>query len=393
MIKTILQKVLFWPVSVSLSLSFSGLNVLAQTDNDLSRIETTTFMLFRDEHGFRLEYDQKMPLPVPQEWLVPFDEVQRDTQSYVSSFNYDKHVTAFPVGKSWIGLHLSSYEIQKEGSAQAAAGRDVFLVFNQQEGRLNRGGLDLGISKERVRFMGCPFATFLRFVIGDINKDRLTDIGVVREEIKCEETYDERKEVDVMTGPFYEKRPIKWYVFTIDHWTHHTDYNGKYPQHYAELPLIGMEKSPVELVKNLYQMRIKNLSPGYKTEPHSGARTIALSYSEFGPQVLAHELVGYEWYQWDSHGCSDPHRKYNVRVIVYKNIPLKEVQKLYPVKKDKKQDYRYVEYYEALKYFDRHIKEFTDLEKTDSKRFVESGANRLLSDFQTTKTKIIMQLD
>jgi hypothetical protein len=393
MVKTILQEILFWPVLASMLLIFSNLSALPKTDNDLLSIDTTHFKLLRDEHGFSLQYDQKMTLQVPQEWLVPLDEVQRDTQSYISSFNYDEHVTAFPIGKSWIGLHLSSYAIQTEGAAQAAAGRDVFLVYNQKERKLHRGGLALGISKERIRSMGCPFATFLRFIIGDINKDSLTDIGITREDIKCEETYDEEKEVDVITGPFYEKRPINWYVFVRDHWTQELEYNGKYPQGYVELPLIGLEKSPVDMVKKLYQMRIKNRSPGYEPETPGGRRIIVLPYSNFGPQVLAHELVGYEWYQWNSHGASDPHTKYDVKVIVYKNIPLKEVQKLYPVNKDKKKDYRYVEYNDALKYFNRHIKEFEDLEKTDSKRFVESSANKLLPDFQNTKRKIVTQLD
>ena len=393
MAKAIQQKILFGPFLACLLLIFNSLPALSQTEHDLLSIDTTSFMLLHGKHGFSLQYDQGKPLQVPQEWLVPLDEVQRDTQSYVSSFNYDELVTAFPIGKSWIGLHLSSYEIQTEGAAQAAAGRDVFLVFNQKERRLYRGELVSGITKGRVRFMGCPFATFLRFTIGDINKDRLTDIGIVREEIKCEETYDERKDVDVMTGPFYEKRPINWYVFVRDHWAYEPDYNGKYPQGYRELPLIGLEKSPVDIVKNLYQMRLRNASPNHEPDPPGGRRTIVLPYSDFGPQVIAYEFIGYEWYQWNSHGNSNPHTKYNVKVIVYKNITLKEVQELYPVNKDKKQDYRYVEYKEALKYLDRNIKELADLEKTDSKRFEESAANILLSDFQITKRKIVTQLD
>jgi hypothetical protein len=77
---------------------------------------------------------------------------------------------------------------------------------------------------------------------------------------------------------------------------------------------------------------------------------------------------------------------------VYKNITLKEVQKRYPINKDKNQDYRYVTYAEALKYLNRHIKEFADLEKTDSRRFQVSGADTLVSDFQITKRKIVTQL-
>ena len=243
MVKTILKEVLFWPVLSALLLICNSINALSQTDNYLLSYDTTRFRLLRDEHGFSLQYDQKMPIQVPQEWLIPLDEVPRDTQSYISSFDYDEHITAFPVGKSWTGLHLSSYAIQEEGAAQAAAGRDLFLVLNQKDKRLHLGGLDLGISKERVRFMGCPFATFLRFIIGNINKDCLTDIGIIREEIKCEERYDEKKEVDVLTDPFYEEGLIKWYVFVRDHWAHKPDYNGKYPQDYTELPLIGLEKA------------------------------------------------------------------------------------------------------------------------------------------------------
>ena len=58
-------------------------------------------------------------------------------------------------------------------------------------GKLHKGGLELGITKSRVRSMGCPFATFYFFVIGDINHDGLLDIGAVKEEIRCDWAYNE----------------------------------------------------------------------------------------------------------------------------------------------------------------------------------------------------------
>jgi len=392
--KPILQILLFLLLLASLVLNFSCLRELPKKNLDLLSIDRISFLLQHDEHGFRLHYGPQTPLQIPREWLIPRDESERDKRSYVSSFNYDEHVTAFPVGNGMTGLHLSSYEIQTEGSAQAAAGRDVFLVFNEKEGSLHQGRLSLGISKERVRFMGCPFAAFLRFIVGDINKDNSNDIGIVREEIKCEETYNEIKEVDHWTGPFYEKRPIIWYVFAGDHWTYNPNYKGQYPNDYIELPLISLKRSPVDIVKDLYQPIInKGIALGTEQMPNVEKQTIVLSYSDFGPQVLAHELIGYEWYQWDRVGDCDPSTKYDVKVIVYKNITLKEVQECYSVNRDMMQDYRYVEYSEALKYFNEHIKAFKDLEKTDSKRFVESAADILVSNFQNTKRKILMKLD
>lgn len=82
--------------------------------------------------------------------------------------------------------------------------------------------------------------------------------------------------------------------------------------------------------------------------------TLVLQYDEFGPQVVAHELIGMEWWQWQSHGDSRP-RKYNVKVVVYKSVSLQEVKRSYPVLPEKQQDYRYVEYRAALDYLDKLI--------------------------------------
>jgi len=83
------------------------------------------------------------------------------------------------------------------------------------------------------------------------------------------------------------------------------------------------------------------------------AHTVVLSYHEFGPQAAAHGLIGYEWYQWNSHGDSDPAKDDDVRVVVYRGIPLDEVKEMYPVVAGE-QDYRYLGYEAAIDYLNKN---------------------------------------
>src|SRR6267378_3720349 len=75
--------------------------------------------------------------------------------------------------------------------------------------------------------------------------------------------------------------------------------------------------------------------------------TIVLSYDDFGPQVMSYELIGKEWYQWNSQGPDDPNARDDIKVVVYRNVSVDEVRRKYPVI-EKQQDYRYLEYQPAL---------------------------------------------
>lgn len=86
------------------------------------------------------------------------------------------------------------------------------------------------------------------------------------------------------------------------------------------------------------------------------SNTIVLSYQELGPQSAVYELIGYEWYQWNSHGDPDPTKSDNVKVVVYRNIRLEQVKQMYPVINGK-QDYRYLDYSTAMDYLNRHENE------------------------------------
>lgn len=100
--------------------------------------------------------------------------------------------------------------------------------------------------------------------------------------------------------------------------------------------------------------------------------TVTFSYSDFGPQVIAHEVIGMEWWQWQDHGDSRP-RDYDVKVVVYRNATLDEVKIKFPVVAEQLKDYRYLEYDVAINFLNEKIDEnileavTVDLKKTRQK--------------------------
>jgi hypothetical protein len=96
-----------------------------------------------------------------------------------------------------------------------------------------------------------------------------------------------------------------------------------------------------------------SLLGGCAAERGARARTVVLSYHELGPQAAAHGLIGYEWYQWNSHGDPDPSKDDDVKVVVYRGIPLEKVKEMYPVVAGR-QDYRYLAYEAAIDYLNQN---------------------------------------
>jgi len=108
-----------------------------------------------------------------------------------------------------------------------------------------------------------------------------------------------------------------------------------------------------------------------------GAQTVSadeaiLPYSAFGPQAAAYELIGMEWWQWDSHGDGTD-REYPIKVVVFWNQTQRETAKNHPVDESKPQDFRYVEYSKAVEYLERIIREFkeAELDATSMKRALD----------------------
>jgi len=90
-------------------------------------------------------------------------------------------------------------------------------------------------------------------------------------------------------------------------------------------------------------------------KPHG--KTLVKNYSDFGPQAMAWEYIGKEWWQWNPTGGSDPKTKYDIKIVIFRDIQLVEVKKKFPVIKEKKQDYRYLKYKTAIEYLDKNIEE------------------------------------
>ncbi len=115
---------------------------------------------------------------------------------------------------------------------------------------------------------------------------------------------------------------------------------------------------------------------GRGPQPQTPA-TLVLKYSDFGPQAMAYEALGYEWFQWEATGGPDPSQAYDVRVVVFKDLPLESVKTKYPMDKAKGQDFRYIGYDQALAYLEKNIKE------------VKPDMPELAVQLETTRQKIL----
>ncbi len=203
-------------------------------------IGTRQLKLLPDSSRFSLqiiEHDKQKQLSIPTIWLIPEEDEEK---GYVSGLNYDETLTTFRIGGGLTGIQISSYEIQKEGSAQAAAGRDVFLVYNGQENRLYPGIIDLGITKDRVRSAGTFYATNNIFLLADINYDGFKDIGIIKEDLQFSPL-----------SQSYNRYPPEWYLFKKNRWILEADSSGIFPLQVFENLRSTLIKTREEIVNKL----------------------------------------------------------------------------------------------------------------------------------------------
>lgn len=111
---------------------------------------------------------------------------------------------------------------------------------------------------------------------------------------------------------------------------------------------------------------------------HTKKNSVLFEYSDFGPQVIASEIIGKEWWQWQSHGESRP-IEYNIKVVVYRDISLEKVKAFYPVNPGKNKDYRYVEYQKTLNFLEEKIQ--------------ENVIGKVTHKLKVTKTKLVNQFN
>ncbi len=243
------------PCAVLLALAAGPL--LAQPPADLwSGFDGESYELIEDAAGYRLAGlagAGREPLAVPRAWLEPAAALAEEENTYVSSLEWGRPVTAFALGDGRVGLHLSSYTIATEGSAMAAAGRDLFLIHDPATKRLLLG-LDLGETKGRVRVDGCFSAWYHRFQLGDVDCDGRLDLGVVEERIDCND--DENEEETPYVVPSVRIGELRWYVLGEDGWQERPGLAGRLACFgMRAFPPLGVSQSPVEWVLGMQKLR------------------------------------------------------------------------------------------------------------------------------------------
>ena len=233
-------------------------------------VSTRRFMLEKEGEKFFLESlsPAEKRIEIPKEWLIP-PGIEREEDYPVDPFQYDRHVTSFPIGNGEIGLRFSSFDDMKEGSMAVAEGRDVFLIYDPKTGKI-RPGLDLGTTKDRVAYRGCFHAHMVHLVISDANNDGLTDIGAIQEEIWCPEIPENDDEsgddssddtsvekrrlpaelIHTIERHVYQQHLVTWYLYTPEGWKPNPEPEW-IPQTYSELPLTGIVISPVDFVASV----------------------------------------------------------------------------------------------------------------------------------------------
>ena len=97
---------------------------------------------------------------------------------------------------------------------------------------------------------------------------------------------------------------------------------------------------------------------------------------------MSYEFIGLSKYQWNSQGPDDPNENDDVKVVVYRNISLDQVEKMYPVI-EKKQDFRYLEYELALKLFERYEQDPFWIEHTETKDQALQTRDKILAQLGT----------
>ena len=136
-------------------------------------------------------------------------------------------------------------------------------------------------------------------------------------------------------------------------------------------------------IRTSFYILVTLLLLGCKDSPKPYA---IFEYEDFGPQAMAWETIGMQWWQWDDHGISsDPNYKYDIKVVVYRDISLNEIESLLPVSKAKKRDFRYIEYHDSIKYLNRNIDKVEQID--------EQWAINLKGHLVNTKKRIQQEIN
>jgi hypothetical protein len=173
--------------------------------------------------------------------------------------------------------------------------------------------------------------------------------------------------------------------------------------------LVTIQKQMLELKQEIDRQALRETDQGKdvekKDEPKQEAKpkvqsknrsqpslpnTVILGYEDFGPQVMAYELIGYGWNQWKNEGHELPD-DVDVKVVVYRGVNLAKVKGAYPVVRGQS-DYRYVEYDRAMRFLNAQISELERHKKEEPEARLAKMWDDLIMRLKKTKAAITMSL-
>jgi hypothetical protein len=106
-------------------------------------------------------------------------------------------------------------------------------------------------------------------------------------------------------------------------------------------------------------------------------RFLTLNYAAFGPQAMAHELIGMEPYAFAAGACCyQPGDRFDVRVVVHGEGQADAAAQRYPTSAATG-DYRLVEVGAALAYVERHLTDLRSWPAGERMRSLEAELERL----------------
>lgn len=111
------------------------------------------------------------------------------------------------------------------------------------------------------------------------------------------------------------------------------------------------------MLKHLKLLIIFSALTGFSCSTQQKLDYTILIYNDFGPQAMAHELIGMDWWQWSEPGGFEPNDTFNIQVVVYCDGSLLDIELRFPVDKTTQKDYRYITKNDAIDYLNNHIKE------------------------------------
>jgi len=199
-------------------------------------IDTSRFTLqFSESRCWLQDKLEKDSIDVDINFFILQDNELEDEKAYVSSTNYSTKTNSFEIGNGLVGIQIVSYDFMKEGSAQAGAGRDLFVIYNPAKKNIYDKILEFGITKQRHRYIGCLFAKTSHFILADIDHNGLLDIGRIKEELKCDESYQ----------TYFVQDSVEWHTFVDNDWNPGAANN--LPDDYKDLPLINLKMNPIDV--------------------------------------------------------------------------------------------------------------------------------------------------